>query len=90
MLIGRFRSFLKMILSRFGICAGEHVERLGRLAQDLLMKDICPQVGGCFIGMMETKMTLDEFLDEFLDPKFQEMLQIVEKVLEENNELALW
>jgi len=31
-------------------------------------------------------MTLQEFLDEFLDPKFQEMLKIVEKVLEENNE----
>ena len=30
-------------------------------------------------------MTLQEFLDEFLDPKFQEMLKIVEKVLEENN-----
>ena len=31
-------------------------------------------------------MTLQEFLNEFLDPKFQEMLKIVEKVLEENNE----
>lgn len=28
-------------------------------------------------------MTLNEFLDEFLDPKFQEMMKIVEKVLEE-------
>jgi hypothetical protein len=29
-------------------------------------------------------MTVNEFLDEFLDPKFQEMMKIVEKVLEEN------
>jgi hypothetical protein len=29
------------------------------------------------------EMTLKEFLDEFLDPKFQEMMKIVEKVLEE-------
>jgi hypothetical protein len=28
-------------------------------------------------------MTVNEFLDEFLDPKFQEMMKIVEKVLEE-------
>jgi hypothetical protein len=31
----------------------------------------------------EGEMTLKEFLDEFLDPKFQEMMKIVEKVLEE-------
>jgi hypothetical protein len=31
-------------------------------------------------------MTLKEFLDEFLDPKFQEMMKIVEKVLEEKND----
>jgi hypothetical protein len=31
-------------------------------------------------------MTLQEFLDEFLDPKFQEMMKIVEKVLEENRD----
>jgi hypothetical protein len=29
-------------------------------------------------------MTLNEFLDEFLDPKFQEILKLVEKVLENN------
>jgi hypothetical protein len=28
-------------------------------------------------------MTLNEFLDEFLDPKFQEMLKLVEKVLQD-------
>jgi hypothetical protein len=49
------------------------------------MRDVCLLTGGCFIGMMEGKMTLDEFLDEFLDPKFQEILKIVEQVLEENN-----
>ena len=31
-------------------------------------------------------MTLDDFLDEFLDPKFQEMLKLVEKVLENNKQ----
>jgi len=53
-------------------------------AHDSLMRDLCLLTGGCFIGMMEGKMTLDEFLDEFLDPKFQEILKIVEQVLEEN------
>jgi hypothetical protein len=39
----------------------------------------------------ENIMTLNEFLDEFLDPKFQEMLKLVEKVLEDRgikNEVA--
>ena len=34
----------------------------------------------------EGMMTLDDFLDEFLDPKFQEMLKLVEKVLENNKQ----
>jgi hypothetical protein len=38
-------------------------------------------------------MTLNEFLDEFLDHKFQEILKLVEKVLEnhkgqDKNEVA--
>lgn len=31
-------------------------------------------------------MTLDDFLGEFLDPKFQEMLKLVKKVLENNKQ----
>jgi len=53
--IGHFRSFLRMILLRFVICVGEHVVKLESKAHDLLMKDICLPLGGCFIGMMGTK-----------------------------------
>jgi len=44
-----------MILSRFVICAGEHVGKIVKLAHALLMKVICPLVGGCFIEMMGGK-----------------------------------
>jgi hypothetical protein len=44
-----------MILLRFVICVGGRVVKLESKAHDLLMKDICLPLGGCFIGMMGTK-----------------------------------
>ena len=47
-----------MIVGKLDICVGGRVVKLESKAHVLLMKVICPHLGGCFIGMMGGKMRI--------------------------------